>query len=323
MYAYGFINTFNKGVHMKKIIAAISLCLLITNSTLCFGAKVSKVETKSDSLIANIKMFAKGQRDVFPIPKEGTPETNKLISMLDGVDDDVTLSALNIMMANYDLEIIASEMLSGKATIDEITLFWTYSVIRGRLLKRWEAGNGNIKNVLMLKILPVVTNDKYNQNLRASFIGSADGHMSNIHNKKIPITDSDRNLVMDTMLKIFTDETKQLNMRCPAARLWSWSERRPQTFQQNIKYIENNEKLLAASAQAISHNRTMTDDQLFEKLLKLLETNKNEKTVESILYGLNSLSYENPIRIAKVKNMKEQLLLKEGYKHLKKLYGKL
>jgi len=308
---------------MKRIIVTISLCLLTSISTLCFGAKESKVEAKRDSLINNIKMFAKGQRDVFSVPKEGTPEANKLISILDGVDDNVTLSALNIMMANYDLEIIASEMLSGKATIDEITLFWTYSVIHGRLLKRWEAGNGNIKNVLMLKILPVIANDKYNQNLRASFISSAYGHMSNIHNKKIPITDSERNLVMETMLKIFTDETKQLNMRCPAARLWSWSERRPQIFQQNIKYIENNENLLAASAQEISFNRTMTDDQLFEKLLKLLETNKNEKTVESILYGLNRLSYENPRRIAKVKNMKEQLLLKEGYKHLKKVYDKL
>jgi hypothetical protein len=112
-------------------------------------------------------------------------------------------------------------------------------------------------------------------------------------------------------------------MRCAAAGLWSKRERRPQIFQQNIKYIENNENLLAASGQEISFNMTITDDQLFEKLLNLLETNKNEKTVESILYGLNRLCYENPGRKAKVKNMKEQLLLKEGYKHLKQLYGKL
>ena len=128
---------------------------------------------------------------------------------------------------------------------------------------------------------------------------------------------------MDTMLKIFTDETKQLNMRCAAASLCSKRERRPQKFKQNIKSIENNDKLLTASASGMAFNKTMTDDQLFEKLLKLLEKNKNEETVQSILMGLNRLSYENPERIAKVKNMKEQLLLKEGYKHLKKVYGKL
>ncbi|MDP2807804.1 MAG: hypothetical protein Q8O74_06675 [bacterium] len=246
-----------------------------------------------------------------------------LLILLPFFNDTVALSSLNFLWGHNDFNAISHRIKSGEANIGEISVFVVFSLIEGRTHKRWDKQKRNIKNVLMLKIIPVITDNKYNQNLRASFISNADDYMNNIHNKKIPIPDSDRNLVMDTMLKIFTDETKQLNMRCAAARLWSWSERRPRIFQQNIKYIENNENLLAASAHEISFNRTMTDDLLFEKLLKLLETNKNEKTVESILYGLNRLSYENPRRIAKVKNMKEQLLLKEGYKHLKKVYSKL
>jgi hypothetical protein len=287
---------------------------------LCFGAKPSVDKKKVESIIVSVGLFVKEHPNYSKLPDT---TKKRLAVIIDGLNEMESLEAQNILMATSDLHEINYTLESGKVTEAEVIKFMTYEYIQNRLLGFWDKQKRNMKDVLMLKIMPVITNDKYNQNLRASFISNADDYMNNIHNKKIPITDSDRNIVMDTMLKIFTDETKQLNMRCAAARLWSWSERRPQIFQQNIKYIENNEKLLAASAQKISHNRTMTDDLLFEKLLKLLETNKNEKTVESILYGLNSLSYEKPERIAKVKNMKEQLLLKEGYKHLKKVYGKL
>jgi hypothetical protein len=298
---------------MKKSIGTISFCLLLLVHVVCFGVTPDIDKKKVESLIARVRIFAKEHPNYSKLP-----DTTKkgLVLILDSVNEKESLEAQNVLTADSDLQEINYTIQSGEATEAEVIKFITYKYIQHRLFGIWVKQKGNIKDVLMQKMLPVIVSNEYNNNLKRSYLIDANGYMRDINNKKYQFSDSDRNKLMDVMIAIFTNDTLPMNMKCEAAKLWSWSERRPKVFQEKIKTIENKTKLLEASAFVITFNKSMNEELLFNKMLLLFEANNEKDVVKEILRGLRSLSYENPKREKKINNKIEQLKQRKGNKYL-------
>lgn len=303
---------------MKKPIGTILFCLILLVHVVCFGVKSGIDKKKVESVIARVGLFVREHPNYSKLPDN---TKKKLMVIIDSLNEIESLEAQNILMAGSDLQEINYTIQSGTATEAEVIKFMTYKYIQHRLLGIWEKQSGNIKNVLMQKMLPVIVSNKYNNNLKRSFLIDANGYMRDINNKKYRFSDSDRNKLMDAMMAIFTNDTLPMNMKCEAAKLWSWSERRPKVFQEKIKFIEKDAKLLKASVYMLTFSKAINEEVLFDQMLVLLDKNNEKELITEILRGLKAMSYENPKREKKINDKIEQLKGKRENRHLVDVYN--
>jgi len=248
-------------------------------------------------------------------------EEKNIISILDSISETEAISALNTLSDTQDFENMGYKIQSGKADEQEMHDFLVYELIKNRLLKKWADKIGNQEKILMEKIFPILTNDKYNAGIKRSFVVVAEGYMRNIHNKKIVFSDKNRNLLMDKLINIFKDKSQPENIRSETAKLWSWTEKRSDVFERELPSIENDNNLLKSSAFMLTFNNAVKKEVLVDKMLIILDKNSETETVKEIARGLKRLSLDNPERKAKIKNKISQLKQNKKNKHLEEIYN--
>jgi hypothetical protein len=305
---------------MRNTVVRLVAILLFLMPILCFGEKSGIDREKIESFITKVEAFAKSHPTWSDFP-EGSPAREEIMAILDSVDEAESLEAQNILTANSDLQEINYKIHSGNLTEDEILKFMTYSFIEGRLFAIWKDQTGNIKEVLMQKVLPVIRSDKYNPNLKKSFLVHARRYMGDMHNKKINFPDNDRDLFMDELVNIFTDDTQSLNLRCKAARTWVGFEKRKDVFWEKFKYLKENPLLFEASAYDMAGNMFVDRNSLKERMFMIVEEGENIEIVRGGLRYLEAMVSGKADERKKLKERIRKIRDKETREQLKNVYN--
>lgn len=239
------------------------------------------------------------------------------------LNDMELLEVQNILTKDEDILEITGKWMEGNEEKPFNQEIWNKRIIfhltYSYQLEQWQKNLLTIEDVLIKKILPVISESK-NLVIVRNWISASDSLLCDIHNEKLHLSDENRNKFCDKFIEIFNDETKPDSLKISAIKAWTVSEIRQNKIVENIYKINKHKVLFQKTAYYFWDVRTQ---EVMDMMFQILQnTDKYSfEIVDGVLYFWGrASSYDDEVLINRLKNVLKENISIEKNEEYKKRY---
>ena len=251
-------------------------------------------------------------------------DENKMLEIIKSVNlnDSEYIKVQELMSEQTDIRYLASGGIekANKDNFDDNLRYVIFSIAKGYPIEQWEMTMTK-EEIIMKKILPIIENPKLSDKLRTEWMVGLSSILSDIHNQKLPFSESNRIKVMDKLIETFSNKNNSVNMKIFAARGWAIGERRNEKKYEGVDILANEGDVFEKVGRSlISLDRYSSPaPQIYNKVLDILDNGKkySDKTINGAMDFCNTNTFAKDAdirnRLKKIlkRNIEESPELKE------------
>lgn len=265
---------------MKKLLVPLMILFISLFTGLCYGEEVDlkKVNSYIKDMETIIDKYPKiGEQD-----KERFEECKIIVDRYN-LNDGEYLEVLNILTKDQDILEIMNKWQTKEVPFDQN--IWNKNLVffgaAGFLTQKWQRNIPSLEAVLTQKILPIISSTKNAIVVRYWIINSGD-ILRDITNKKLPLSENNRNKFCDKLIEIIVKEENPENLRARAIETWSIGEKRSNKWIENVDGIIRNKNLFKSTA-IYFYRGPRTPQEVINKMFNILE--HSDKYQQEIVDG--------------------------------------